>query len=526
MTKRREMLASLLGGAAASQLLACRRAPDEPESIDGRLGAPDHAFGHRLRDGLHLEEWDDVPEERTRVAIIGGGVAGLAAGWRLRTRGISGVRLYEMESSVGGTARSGQNRHVAFPLGAHYLPLPRRDDRVLRGFLDSMGALEDDEGAEHVLVREPDERVFYRGYWYRGLYPYAGASNEDLAELARFEGEMLRFAQSRGEDGKPAFTLPSRECSTDPRFIELDAIDAETYLAREGYRTARLRWLCDYATRDDYGLALSEASAWALVFYWAARIHEGAEETSEVLTWPSGNAALARALAEPLRGRIDTNVMAVDVRQQAGEVRILLLTPGGARRRVIADRAVLAMPKFIASKIARRAKLPDIGEPTYGPWWVANLHLASRPRGRGEVLAWDNVIYDSPSLGYVTATHQTGRDSGPTVLTYYFPMTGDVSEARQRLMDAELETLQTACLTDLSAPHPELVSRLERLDVWRWGHAMAQPRPGFLQEGARFSAGKASGRIHFAHSDLSGLALFEEAFHHGVRAADEIADAV
>jgi hypothetical protein len=27
--------------------------------------------------------------------------------------------------------------------------------------------------------------------------------------------------------------------------------------------------------------------------------------------------------------------------------------------------------------------------------------------------------------------------------------------------------------------------------------------------------------VHFAHSDLSGLAIFEEAFFHGLRAADE-----
>jgi len=31
-----------------------------------------------------------------------------------------------------------------------------------------------------------------------------------------------------------------------------------------------------------------------------------------------------------------------------------------------------------------------------------------------------------------------------------------------------------------------------------------------------------SGHEHFAHSDLSGVALFEEAFYHGLRAAEEI----
>jgi hypothetical protein len=31
--------------------------------------------------------------------------------------------------------------------------------------------------------------------------------------------------------------------------------------------------------------------------------------------------------------------------------------------------------------------------------------------------------------------------------------------------------------------------------------------------------------VHFAHSDLSGIALFEEAFYHGVRAAEEVLSA-
>ena len=30
------------------------------------------------------------------------------------------------------------------------------------------------------------------------------------------------------------------------------------------------------------------------------------------------------------------------------------------------------------------------------------------------------------------------------------------------------------------------------------------------------------GRVHFAHTDLSGLSLFEEASWHGVRAAEEV----
>jgi len=51
---------------------------------------------------------------------------------------------------------------------------------------------------------------------------------------------------------------------------------------------------------------------------------------------------------------------------------------------------------------------------------------------------------------------------------------------------------------------------------------MIRPRPGFIWSEARKTASKPYRGIHFAHTDLSGVPLFEEAFYHGIRAADEI----
>ena len=55
---------------------------------------------------------------------------------------------------------------------------------------------------------------------------------------------------------------------------------------------------------------------------------------------------------------------------------------------------------------------------------------------------------------------------------------------------------------------------------------MIQPRPGFVSGAPRRIARQPVGPIHFAHSDLSGVALFEEAFDHGLRAADEVVAAL
>lgn len=139
------------------------------------------------------------------------------------------------------------------------------------------------------------------------------------------------------------------------------------------------------------------------------------------------------------------------------------------------------------------------------------------------MLAWDNILYDSKSLGYVVATHQLGSDHGPTVLTWYYPLTdGTPQEARRHLLGLGWRDVADVALTDLERPHPDIRSLVERIDVMRWGHAMPRPRPGLMWSGARTRAALPYRGIHFAHSDLSGVGIMEEAFYQGVRAAEEV----
>jgi hypothetical protein len=52
---------------------------------------------------------------------------------------------------------------------------------------------------------------------------------------------------------------------------------------------------------------------------------------------------------------------------------------------------------------------------------------------------------------------------------------------------------------------------------------MIVPVPGLIHGPVRKALALPVGdRIHFAHSDLSGMSLFEEAFHQGLRAAREV----
>lgn len=116
------------------------------------------------------------------------------------------------------------------------------------------------------------------------------------------------------------------------------------------------------------------------------------------------------------------------------------------------------------------------------------------------------------------------RDIGPDVWTYYLPLTGDdVATERQRLLSIDHADWSRAIVADLEQAHPDLGTQLERLDIYKWGHAMVRPTPGFVHGAARREALAAQlARVHFAHSDLSGIALFEEAQDHGVLAAERV----
>lgn len=528
---RRDLLVSFLGLAAAN---ACRRARvAEPKPIPGALIDRVHEAGHLLRGPPLPRASEDTAAHD--VVIVGAGAAGLSAGWRLRGAGAGDFVVLEVDDAVGGTSRSGANDVSAFPWGAHYLPAPLEAKgpvpRLLRELgvqtgVDETGAPTFDEAA---LIHEPEERLFYRGLWYEGLYLRAGASEDDLAQLRRFEAVTQALSAARDAKGRKAFAVPLELGSDDAEWTQLDRLSMAEWLAREGFTSERLVWLVDYACRDDYGASAAHVSAWAGLWYFCAR-QSGAEKNEGFLSWPEGNGRLVRHLAEAVeapRLKPDVLVHTVEPRDGGGWWVHAVDTKRRAPLRYRARQVVLATPRFVAARLVApwRTQRPAFLDAfTYSPWVVANLTLARPPRSRGFPQAWDNVLYGSHSLGYVVATHQAlkAHAGGPTVWTWYYPLAGgDVTAERTRLLDTTFEDWRTLVLADLAPAHTGLGEAAQRLEVMRWGHAMVRPTPGFLWGDARRAAqAPLHDSLHFAHSDLGGLALFEEANWHGVRAAE------
>ena len=524
MLTRRQFLAAALGAPAAA--LACSRKAAPRPRIGGYLLGQSDELGHRL--------FDDRPEAfpqpaKVGVAIVGGGIAGLAAAWRLARGGFHDFVLLELEPMLGGTSASGPD----YPFAAHYVPTPQPSNRLLVAVLREMGCIEAEKPSgeilwkEEALCRAPQERLFYKGQWYEGLYLGVGATPEDLRQLDAFNRAMEDWANRRDTKGRRIFALPIAHGSDEAEFTALDRLSMAEYMDQHGWTSPRLRWLVDYGTRDDYGVRLDQISAWAGIFYFAARIPKAGDHASEYLTWPEGNGRVVQHLAAAAPGKIRTGTMVYDVEPKARGVLVRALeAESGESIAFLAEHVICAAPAFATRYLFApyRERTPAHLEPFhYSPWVIANLFLRGRPASRGFPTAWDNVLYESRSLGYVVNTHQLDRERGPVVWTWYDPLcSDDLGGTRRELLGSTRERWVDAVLADLTGAHQGLLELVERVDVFRWGHAMVCPEKGFVWSAARRKASEPVGRVHFAHSELSGMTLIEEAIWHGARAAEAV----
>jgi protoporphyrinogen oxidase len=529
VVKRREFLAT---AALAGLPRACHRDPGALP-FTGELMGPDVSLGHHVRDGGFPEP---ASFESQKVLIVGGGVAGLSAAWRLEGADFRDYRVLELEREPGGTARSGRNGVSAFPWAAHYVPAPLKENVALVRLLTECGLVDgfDAQGEpvfpEEALVRAPEERIFAVGQWWEGLYLRAGASAEDERQYHAFFREVDRWVAFRDARGRPAFAIPRSRCSDAPEPRALDTLSFAQWLDQRGYDSPRLRWLLDYGCRDDYGCRLDTTSAWAGLFYFAARKQGPGEDSRPILAWPEGNGFLVAHLRKAVGDRLHCGVAVTSVRRgpQGLEVRAwdaAAEKPLGWR----VERVIWAGPQHVAVHVVDglRETRPVWSRIQNAPWLVANLTLRARPAEPTFPLAWDNVLRDSEGLGYVVATHQSLRDYGPTVWTYYRPFPGPRPAAeRTRLLAMDWQACAKLVMDDLRRAHPDLEPLVARLDVMRWGHAMVRPEPGLLWDPAFLALSHRFENVHFAHTELSGLALFEEAQDHGLRAAEEVLTAL
>ena len=471
--------------------------------IPGNFANDSASVGHRLRD----HSGQPAPRQTVRVplVIVGGGIAGLSAAWRLQKKGFTDFLVLEMEAQPGGNSRWGQNEVSAYPWAAHYIPVPGERTVLVREMLEDLGAVEDGHWKERFLCFTPQERLFLHGRWQEGLEP-------EVAATASHRKAMHRFEQTIAELGASGlFTIPME---LGAKATHLDQITMRDWMAQQQFGSPYLDWYVDYACRDDYGAHMQDVSAWAGIHYFAARTKQ---PDKGPLTWPEGNGWIVRQLLHKVSSSLRTNSPVYRV-ERAG-TKLKIWTPDTLYE---CGQLIFAAPTFLAPYLIPGAEPVPFA---YSPWVTANLTLDRMPRDvqNGSTPAWDNVFYDSPSLGYVNAAHMSISSRLPekSVWTWYMALAdGAPKQIRARLLQNDWGYWRDFVLHDIARAHPDIRSCVSRIEVMRMGHAMARPVPGMLSSNIRLRYARATGPIHYANSDLSGFSIFEEAQYRGVTAAD------
>lgn len=518
----------LLGGAASVLLGGCGR--DGKPLPEARWIGAAHARGHRLRPGAATADARHATPRQADVLVVGAGVAGLAAARALLRRGVDSVHILELEDTPGGNSRAHTMAGQRCPLGAHYLPVPGPQAVEVSQWLHELGLLRSESGRtiadERHLCHSPQERLFVEGSWHEGLLPPAPAGSATLDQYQRFERAVETAQRDLG------FALPTHRAPWTPAHQRLDHTTFAAWLDGAGFDDPRLRWYLDYACRDDYGAGSATVSAWAGLHYFASRhgFHApgDAVERDAVFTWPEGNAWLIERLAAPFaagRLHLQRTVLRVDASRSA--VQVLCRDEAESRLEAWSARAVvMAVPLFVAARMlvaVPPALAAAVAAQQLAPWLVANVALSSAllERAQGAPPSWDNVRYGAASLGYVDAQHQSLRPApGPTVLTAYWALP---ASARAPLLDdAATAHWARQVIDDLAVLHPDLPGKVARIELMRYGHAMSVPAPGVRSHPALAALARSTGPVVFAHADLSGYSVFEEAFTHGCRAGDAL----
>ncbi len=496
-TSRREFLQS-----ASAALVGLSLKGDRP--IAGSFVNDSFQLGHQLRDRASFPQPKQIVKRS--VVIVGGGIAGLSAAWWLHRKGFTDFVLLEMNEQAGGNSRWGENEITAYPWAAHYVPVPGPKAVYVRDLFEELGVLKNGQWEERYLCFSPQERLFLFGRWQDGIEPAIGLNAADREQFQRLEDAIHSFRAT----GK--FTVPM-EVGFSESTADLDRISFAEWLRAQRMDSRILNWYMNYCCRDDYGATTSTTSAWAGIQYFASR----EPEEKGPLTWPEGNGWIVRRLLERLGKFVQTGQMVHRISRRAKGASVF-----AGDTEYQAAFVIFAAPTFLAPYLIEgMAPLHDF---EYSPWLTANLTLDQLPANYGTDPTWDSVFLDSPTLGYVDATHQSLRSHvDRTVWTFYWALAeGSPSENRVLLLNKDWNYWKEAILHDLERVHRDIRKCISRIDVMRIGHAMARPNVGAVFSAERRNLIKPRGRIRFANSDLSGFSIFEEAQYRGIEAARSI----
>ena len=276
------------------------------------------------------------------VVIVGAGIAGLTAAWRLRQSGIR-VRIIEAQNRVGGRMFSLRGYFPdaqAIELGGELID---SNHVRIRALAAEMGLALDDLQEPNPPIKSElwwsDGRAISEAEMIRAFVPVAAAIQRELATLG--EGDITYAAPQNAQS--------------------LDALTVSQWLDRNEVR-GWLRKLIEVAYTTEMGLECDQQSALNLITFIGTKQDEFRifGESDERYHVRGGNDSIPRALAAKLSGAIETDTALEAITQRVNGDFVLSLRQGAASRELRASHVLLAIPFTTLRQVRIDVPLPAV----------------------------------------------------------------------------------------------------------------------------------------------------------------------
>lgn len=279
-----------------------------------------------------------APTEEADVAIIGGGMSGLATAYLLRDRR---PIVLEQADRFGGNARGQAWSGLDYPMGAAYF-MDTDEGSALEKFYKDVGVNEirKEKGAGDPFLLDGALR---RGFWSGEVDPKA---KRQFAKLRRYFEDVYNE-----ENGRIYPAIPYEDAEM-KAYVE--KLDRETFLAHVeriagGKLHPLIRSAMEHYCWSSFNAAMGELSAASGLNFYAA-------EFGKVWVAPAGNAGVAEAILRKLRAALPpANLRAratvSSVKVVDGGVWVTYADEREKYRTIFAKAAVMACPKYVAKHV-------------------------------------------------------------------------------------------------------------------------------------------------------------------------------
>jgi protoporphyrinogen/coproporphyrinogen III oxidase len=458
-----------------------------PADVDGE----DNRICHQVRDKSSSFFARPPASARHDVVIVGGGVSGLTAAYRLQHRDFL---LLEKEPHWGGNAYAMEYEGSAYATGSAFLG----KDEYAYNFAKEIGMTP-------LPVNSPDASII-RGElvldtWGDGLdkLPYPPAVRDSFK---KFKKEMLAIEVEKR--AKELFDKPFSD------FMK-------------GYPEELKQWWDNFGP-SNWGAASEETAAPVGIF--ALQEMAGESRTDDRYTWPGGLGAITKKLAEILqpkyKDRMQAGATTVAVVSEKEEVQVTYML-GGELKTVAAKAVIMATPKFITRRIVDG--LPDkqseaMHQIRYIPYPVVNL-IFDKPVFNHGYDTWcpGNTFTDFVVADWVIQK-QAGYKQKFNIISCYIPMK---EENRGYLLnESGARKIAANVLTDFQKLMPGLNVDPVEVHIYRRGHPLYMSTPGLYTQ-VQPLVRQPMDRVFFANTDSEGPeSTTSEGIHAAQRTVKEV----